>query len=315
MTTITRLRHPSLVQSLPSLRPRRNMKYRLVYDTNTQRYNGGIPFDIEEETFATRTHTPQHIVDFARSLDDVSKSIGRVYCYDKGSEFPRGCTTGFFFVDNEHILTTSDLLQDDGGVIVDPTTREFRFSMRASTGSYLLVARTLMQVSYVYHTNSLLLLHVNAPPSPLCCLVPNKHYLMATKLDANNTNPDYLRQTVIGAIGYCGKVTLETALLDYNTLPENIRGNIRPPTAEDLADFPFEHKALFPGRLLHPSPDSPYYLYGSLSAHHGCCGSPVFSITDPRKFIGIIYGGDRLDNDNAILGVLSPEFDDVFRKL
>lgn len=82
-TTQTPLRLSSLVKRLPPLRPRKMKKYRLVYNHIEQTYNGGVEFDIEDSEFNVPQGLPV-IRDLARRLGEVSKSIGRIYCFDKG---------------------------------------------------------------------------------------------------------------------------------------------------------------------------------------------------------------------------------------
>jgi hypothetical protein len=59
-------------------------KYRLVYNHMEQTYNSGVEFDIEDSEFNVPQGSPV-IRYLARRLADVSKAIGRVYCFDKGT--------------------------------------------------------------------------------------------------------------------------------------------------------------------------------------------------------------------------------------
>ena len=98
----------------------------------------------------------------------------------------------------------------------------------------------------------------------------------------------YLKDSAIGIIAYCGEVTLDIAMRDYEALPSEVRSRIRPPVESDLACFPVEQRALYPGQLINVHPEHNGLLIVSASLHHGCCGGPVIVARgDPTKFIGV----------------------------
>jgi hypothetical protein len=321
-TTLVRPSYPSssLVKRFPPLRPQKmkNYKYRLIFDHTNQTYNGGMKFDIEDSAFSAPSNSSTVIHELAKHLGRVSKAIVRVYCFPAagatGPTYPYCSTTGFY-IDAYHLLTTSDLLEDENGNLVSPDTLSFMFTPRISTVEWHRVLPTLVKASYVYNTNNLLLLRVPPLPNPVPPLLPNKKFMADTKFDPNRCDPDYVNATSICVVGYCGGITLPEVLEDYSNIDPKLKAGILAPTKDDVLSFPTEHKALFPGRIIYFVEGDPDHFCITASIHHGCCGSPVFCPADPTTFIGVVIAGSEVSNFNIILSVLSPEFDEILSKI
>lgn len=57
-------------------------RYRLIFNFNESKYNGGAEYDIETSSFYV-PDAPIVIKELSHSLASVSKAVVRVYCFDK----------------------------------------------------------------------------------------------------------------------------------------------------------------------------------------------------------------------------------------
>lgn len=113
--------------------------YVLVYNKDTKQYNTGYPYDPETKEFEFPPGSGVPAA-HAKQLAAIANSIGRVTLFTAMQS--TSAATGAFFVDNQHIITSSDILFPSTANIPPLEEVQFKsaaFSRRAllDTGMYI----------------------------------------------------------------------------------------------------------------------------------------------------------------------------------